>query len=57
MAKKTYVIDPSLCTECIGFYKKPTCVKVCPINCIEVDPNHVETEEDLIVKFKNIYKL
>lgn len=27
-----YHINQSLCTECIGFYEKPNCQRVCPIN-------------------------
>ena len=32
--KKIYQIDPTLCTECEGFYPQPTCVKVCPIDVV-----------------------
>jgi len=46
-----YEINPDLCTECVGFYEKATCVAVCPINCIIVDPEHVETQEELLDKF------
>lgn len=52
MGEEIYEINPDLCTECVGHYEKPTCQSVCPINnCIKVDPNHVESEEDLLVKF------
>ncbi len=55
-AAEIYEIDPDLCTECIGFYEEPTCMKVCPINnCIIVDPEHVETEEQLLTKFAEIH--
>lgn len=33
---KHYEVNPDLCTECIGFYDKPTCIAVCPIDCIEL---------------------
>ncbi len=50
--EKIYEIDPNLCTECKGHYDVPTCQSVCPItNCIITDPNHVETEEELLEKF------
>ncbi|MGB8277088.1 MAG: YfhL family 4Fe-4S dicluster ferredoxin [Methylovirgula sp.] len=26
-----YVIDPSKCTECIGFHDDPQCALICPI--------------------------
>lgn len=31
--KDTYAINPDLCTECVGFYDKPQCAAVCPVNC------------------------
>ncbi|WP_019674493.1 YfhL family 4Fe-4S dicluster ferredoxin [Arsukibacterium perlucidum] len=34
MGVKHYQVDPQLCTECIGYYDKPTCIAVCPIDCI-----------------------
>ncbi|MHA3082040.1 YfhL family 4Fe-4S dicluster ferredoxin [Acinetobacter sp. ANC 5383] len=50
--KKVYEIDPERCTECVGFYEAPTCMVVCPINCIEPDPAHVEDQAQLMQKFK-----
>jgi len=30
-----FKIDPTTCTECVGDYDKPQCVRVCPIDrCI-----------------------
>ena len=37
--QKIYEIDPDKCTECVGHYDSPTCVSVCPIDCIKPDPN------------------
>ncbi len=34
LGKDTYVINPDLCTECVGFYDKPQCVAVCPVDSI-----------------------
>ena len=42
-----YVINPSLCTECVGFFDEPQCVSVCPVECIQPDPAHPETKEQL----------
>ncbi|WP_343594967.1 YfhL family 4Fe-4S dicluster ferredoxin [Acinetobacter sp.] len=50
--KKVYEIDAHRCTECVGFYEAPTCMAVCPINCIETDPEHVEDKAQLLEKFK-----
>lgn len=50
-----YEIDSTLCTECIGHYEEPTCIKVCPIDCIIVDPKHLESEEQLMERFVLIH--
>ncbi len=49
-----YVIDPALCTECVGHYDEPQCVVVCPVECIENDPAHVESEFDLLAKLRRL---
>ncbi|MBO1530322.1 YfhL family 4Fe-4S dicluster ferredoxin [Psychrobacter sp. F1192] len=52
--EEIYVIDPDLCTECVGHFDEPQCVVICPIDCIPKDPNHVETESDLLAKYKRL---
>lgn len=54
--QKTYVINPDLCTECIGFYDEPTCDKVCPIDCIIKDDERTESPEQLLAKYKQIWQ-
>ncbi|MFT7227700.1 MAG: ferredoxin [Methylophilaceae bacterium] len=49
-----YEIDPNLCTECVGHYDTPQCVSVCPIDCIPMNPDVVETKEQLQEKFVRI---
>ncbi|MBL8602017.1 MAG: YfhL family 4Fe-4S dicluster ferredoxin [Myxococcales bacterium] len=44
-----YVIDPELCTECVGFYDHEACQAVCPVECCLPDPNNRESE-DLLAK-------
>ena len=39
-----YVIDPAKCTECVGHFDTPQCVEVCPVDCIPVNPDLVETQ-------------
>ncbi|WP_332419002.1 YfhL family 4Fe-4S dicluster ferredoxin [Vibrio metschnikovii] len=52
MGEYVYEINPDLCTECKGHYYQPTCQSVCPINnCIITDPQHIESEEQLLEKF------
>ena len=47
-----YVIDPALCTECVGHHDEPQCVAVCPVECIILDPAHVESPEGLTLKYR-----
>jgi len=47
-----YVIDPKRCTECVGHFEKPQCVEVCPVDCIPLDPDVVETREQLLAKYE-----
>src|SRR5205809_6688444 len=50
-----YVIDPKLCTECVGFHDHEACQAVCPVECCLPDPNHVETEDLLITRAKSLH--
>jgi ferredoxin len=43
-----------LCTECVGHFETSQCTEVCPVDCILVDPNHVETQEQLRDRFQQI---
>lgn len=49
-----YVIDPNRCTECVGHFDQPQCQEVCPVACIEQDPNFAESEEDLLAKVQRL---
>ena len=51
MGLEIYQIEPSRCTECVGHFDEPQCVQVCPVVCIPVDPQRVETREQLWAKF------
>ena len=46
-----YEIDPHKCTECVGHYDEPQCRKVCPVDCIPLNPEWVETNEQLHEKY------
>jgi ferredoxin len=50
-----YIIDPDLCTECIGAHDEPQCVDVCPVDCCVPDPEHEETQEELQAKYEKIH--
>ncbi len=46
-----YVINPDKCTECVGHFDEPQCVAVCPVSCIPVNPDWVESKEQLQQKY------
>ncbi|MEP7155358.1 MAG: YfhL family 4Fe-4S dicluster ferredoxin [Betaproteobacteria bacterium] len=46
-----YEINPLKCTECVGHFDTPQCREVCPVDCIPLDLEHVETKDQLFVKF------
>jgi ferredoxin len=52
--EEIYVIDPNLCTQCVGHYDEPQCQQVCPVDCIPLDEAHPETEEQLMEKYRKI---
>ena len=49
--EEIYEINPSLCTECVGHFDDQQCVVVCPVECIFVDPQHIESQEQLYAKY------
>jgi ferredoxin len=49
-----YVIDPRLCTECVGHFDKPQCVEVCPVDCIPPDPEFSENRAQLRLKYEGL---
>lgn len=54
MGPEYYVIDPALCTECVGHHDEPQCVEVCPVECIIPDPLHAESEDALQRKYRRL---
>ena len=52
--EEIYEIDPNLCTECVGHFETSQCVDICPVECIETDPNHVESKEQLRAKYESL---
>ncbi len=50
--EEIYVINPDLCTECSGHFDEPQCQQVCPVDCIPLDPAHVESKEELMIKYQ-----
>jgi ferredoxin len=54
MGPEIYVINPDLCTECVGHHDEPQCQIVCPVDCIPLDKNHTETREQLHAKYEHL---
>jgi ferredoxin len=52
-----YVIDPALCTECVGHHDEPQCIEVCPVECIIIDPDHVESRGQLDLKYRALMRM
>jgi ferredoxin len=51
MGQEIYEIDPNKCTECVGHFDEPQCQQVCPVDCIPVNPDVVESKDQLQAKY------
>jgi ferredoxin len=54
MGPEIYVIDWRRCTECVGHFDAPQCREVCPVDCIPLDAEHVESREQLVEKYHGL---
>ncbi len=54
MGKEIYIIEPAKCTECVGHFDVPQCVEICPIDCIPLDLNNIESHEQLMQKYHRL---
>ena len=52
--EEIYVIDPNLCTECVGHFEEPTCAVLCPVACIPLNPAWRESREELQAKYERL---
>ena len=52
MGLEIYVINPDKCTECVGHFDEPQCRQVCPVECIPLNPERVESQEELMEKYR-----
>ncbi len=55
--EETFVIDPSRCTECVGFHHTQQCARVCPVDCCVIDPNNIETEAVLFERAQKLHDI
>lgn len=49
-----YVINPQRCTECVGHFDEPQCVVFCPVECIPLHPDWIESQEELMAKYQRL---
>ena len=54
MGLEIYEIDPAKCTECVGHYDAPQCRQVCPVDCIPFNPDYVESQDQLMAKYRQL---
>ena len=54
MGPEIFEIDPARCTECVGHFEESQCVVVCPVECIELDPEHPESRSQLLGKYRRL---
>lgn len=52
--EEIYEINPDLCTQCVGHYDEPQCQQVCPVDCILIDEENPESQEQLMAKYEKI---
>lgn len=52
-----YIIDPDLCSECVGAFDDPQCASVCPTDACVPDPDRVEDHDALLAKYNKIHGL
>lgn len=54
--EEIYEIDPDKCTECVGHFEQPQCQEVCPVDCIPINPQRIESKEKLMEKYLMLTK-
>ena len=52
--EEIYVIDPAKCTECVGHFDAPQCREVCPVDCIPLNPQWSESQNELRAKYERL---
>ena len=50
-----FEIDPTLCTECVGFHATEQCAVVCPVDVCLPDPERVEDEAVLFQRARKLH--
>jgi ferredoxin len=55
LGEEIFVIDPDLCSECVGLHATQKCAEACPVECCLTDPERRETEEVLFERAQRIH--
>ncbi len=55
MGEEIFEINADKCTECVGHYDEPSCIPVCPVECIIQDPNRQESLDQLATKYTALH--
>ena len=55
MGDEIFVIDPNLCTECVGHHDEQMCAAACPPDVCIQDSDRIESEEALFARAKKIH--
>ena len=50
-----FVINPDKCTDCVGAFESSRCAEVCPVDACHPDPNHPETKEQSLEKWRKLH--
>ena len=54
-AETIYVVNADKCTECVGAHESSKCAEVCPVDACAPDPDHKESREQLLAKWKKLH--
>jgi ferredoxin len=55
LGDEIFAIDPTHCSECVGFSDTQKCAEACPIDCCVADPERRESEEVLFKRAQEIH--
>jgi ferredoxin len=55
LGESIFVIDPELCSECVGSHDTQMCAEACPVDCCVADPERRETEAELFTRARRIH--
>jgi ferredoxin len=55
LGNEIFVVDPDLCSECVGSSETQKCAEACPVDCCVPDPSRRESEETLFQRAQKIH--